>query len=91
MHVLVIREFVRNTHTDKDLRIIMVARGDDLFGGAIVPNMISPVVTLEGAAAYGNSNPYFVYGDACAKFTGKDKNDLHITVAECTSDNLDGW
>ncbi len=88
MHVLVIREFV---HTSKDLRIVMVVRGDDLFGAAIMPNMISPVITLEGAAPSANGNPYLVYGDACAKFTGKDKLDLHITVAECTSGDLSGW
>ncbi len=85
MHVLVIREFVNNS---KDFRFIMVAHaGDDT-------SMISPVVTLERAAHrvhWANGNPYLVYGDACAKFTGKDKFDLHITVAECTSGDLSGW
>lgn len=83
MHVLVIREFVNNT--DTDLRIVMVAS----IEGSL--SMISPVMTLEGAASKVNGNPHAVYGDACAKFTGKNKFNLHITVAECTNGNLDGW
>lgn len=84
MHVLVIREFV---HNSEDLRIVMVARGGILSE----ISMISPVVMLEGAAHIANGNPYLVYGNACAEFTGKNKFDLHITVAECTSGDLSGW
>ncbi len=81
MHVLVIREFV---HNSGDLRIVMVARAGDI-------SMISPVVTLEKVAQWANGNPYGIYGDACAEFTGKSKFDLSITVAECTSGDLSGW
>ena len=62
----------------------MVARGEHV-------NMISPVMTLEGEGPCANGNPYLVYGRQCAEFTGKDKFDLHITVAGCTSGNLEGW
>ncbi len=83
MKVLVIREFLGDDNLD--LRIVMVARtanGD---------SMISPIVTLDRGAPLANGNPYSVYGNACAKFTGKDKFDLSITVAACISGGLEGW
>ena len=83
MNVLIVIEHV--FEDDQDLRFIMAAIPNDGFP------MISPVVTLEGKAPFASGNPYGVYGDACAEFTGVDKYSLNITVAECTSGNLTNW
>ena len=87
MRVLVVHEFipddVRSGRVKGDLRFIMIAR-DEI-------SMISPVTTIKDDGHYYNGNPYLVYGEACAEFTGLDKFDLNITVAECRSGDLEGW
>jgi len=83
MNVIVIREYVREPKTNqKPFRIVMVAETP------MGESMISPIVTIEG---YADGNPYGVYGDAVAKFTGRKALDCNITVAECTSGDLHRW
>jgi len=83
MNVIVVREYVREPKTDMGpFRIVMVARTAD------GEPMISPVVTIEG---YADGNPYGVYGDAVAEFTGRKALDCNITVAECRSGDLGRW
>lgn len=77
MKVLVMAVVADNLH---DLQIVMVA-----------DRRASPVVTLKGMADSRKSNPYCVYGDAVAKFTGRDKFDTNINVFCCTSGHLEGW
>jgi hypothetical protein len=69
---------------EADLQVVIVVR---LHGTA----MISEIVTLEGAAANRNGNPYLVYGDAVTAFSGLDKFDTSITVADCRSGDLSDW
>lgn len=69
----------------RDLQIVMAARLDGALGA------ISPIVTLEGAAPSRAGNPYLVYGDAVAKFTGCDKFDTSISVFDNRSGDLEGW
>lgn len=83
MKVLVMRQIAAN---EKDIEIVMVARH---LGSGL--SMVSPIVTLEGEAPFASGNPYGVYGDACADFTGVDALDCDITITECVSGNLDGW
>ncbi len=79
MRILVITAITEN---GEDLQIVMVTRPE---------TMVSRVVTLIGAAASRSGNPYLVYGDAIEDFTGLDKFDVSITVADCRSGDLEGW
>lgn len=79
MRVIVVTSIV-----ESDLEIVIVAR---MMG----VTMASPVVTLTGAADHRDGNPYLVYGDAVAEFTGRKALDTNITVADCRSGNLDAW
>jgi len=81
MKVLVMTAIAEN---EEDLQIVMVARAYNI-------TMASPAVTLKGAADGRRGNPYLVYGDAVEAFTGCDKFNTCITVAECTSGDLAGW
>ncbi len=89
MRVIVIHdhvsEDVRSGLIKGDLRFIMVARTEDGM------SMISPIVTIDGRGCSCSGNPYLVYGDACAEFTGLDKLDLNIAVAGFHSGELEGW
>jgi hypothetical protein len=80
--VLVITSLVEAD--DVDLSIVMIARVRGV-------TMVSPVVMLEGAVVHRNGNPHLVYGDAVAAFTGRDKFDHSITVADCRSGDLQAW
>lgn len=82
MQVLVVHEFVGDD--DTDLRFVMIARGDGI-------SVVSPIMVLPGVAHFHSGNPYSVYGNSCAEFTGMDKFDLSITVAGCHSGNLEGF
>lgn len=82
MNVIVIRKHV--FEDDQDIEFLMIAHPES-------GPMISPVMRLEGKAPFANRNPYCVYGDAVAGFTGKSKSDCSITVAECTSGDLRHW
>ena len=82
MNVIVIREYVPEPETNqKPFRIVMVARPES-------GPMISPIVEVKG---YADGNPYGVYGDAVADFTGRRALDCNITVAECKSGDLERW
>lgn len=83
MKVLVIYAIADN---ERDLHVVVVMRG-----GYHLDEVVSPVVTLEGAADSRNGNPYLVYGDAIEEFTGLDKFDTSISVFGCTSGDLKGW
>jgi hypothetical protein len=86
MKVLVVHDYVRRDATDlRIVRFVMIAT----VGGGM--NMVSPIMTLERAAPNYDDNPYRVYGDVCAKFTGLDKFALTIIVAECRSGNLESF
>lgn len=85
MRVLVVHEHVPDDgQSGSDLRFLMVAKTDEIA-------MVSPIVTIEGEGGWYNGNPYLVYGDACAEFTGLDKLSLNITVAGVHSGDLEGW
>lgn len=83
MKVLVMTGIAEDNH--EDLQIVMVARIDGVIAQA------SPVVTLKGAAAGYNGNPYLVYGDAVEEFTGCPKFETSISVFDCRSGSLEGW
>ena len=68
----------------RDVDIVMVAQ-------TTVMNMISPVVTIKDAACCIDGNPYLVYGDAVAKFTGRPALECIITCAEFVSGSLWDW
>jgi len=67
-----------------DLRIVMVARSKDV-------SMISPVVTIKAGTMCRSGNPYAVYGDEVAKFTGVNKYDTSISVFDCVSGCLENF
>jgi len=67
-----------------DLRVVMTARNKEV-------TMVSAVVWIAGAASGCNGNPYLVYGDAVADFTGCHPLDCSINVFGCTSGGLEYW
>ncbi len=69
---------------DVDLSIVMVARMDGV-------TMASPVVTIKEGVAMRHGNPYLVYGTAVEAFTGRNRYDHSITVADCRSGDLQRW
>jgi hypothetical protein len=77
MNVLVVTDIVPDS---EDLRIVMMTSG-------LAPSM----VVLAGAARWQNGNPYCVYGKAVEEYTGCNRFNLNITVACCTSGNLDAF
>lgn len=81
MQVLVMTAVAEN---EVDLQIVMTAR---IKGVA----RTSSVITLAGAADSRTGNPYLVYGDAVAEFTGCDAFDTSISIFDCRSGNLLGW
>jgi len=81
MKVLVMTAIAEN---GRDLQIVMTAQID----GAM---QTSPVMVKVGAADSRAGNPYLVYGDAVAKFTGRDKFDTSISVFDCHSGDFSAW
>jgi len=79
MHVLVMYQI-----DGDDLRVVMTARKEGV-------TMTSAVVRIAGVASVCNGNPYLVYGDAVADFTGWHPLDCSINVFGCTSGSLDYW
>ena len=69
------RVFVLKQVEDSDIlvRVVSEAKG------------ISPVYRLLGRAAHHAGNPYGVYGDCCAHWSGIDKFSLSIQVFAATS------
>ena len=82
MQVLVVRQIAEN---GSDIEFLMVGQVE----GSL--SMISPIRTLEGKAPFASGNPYSLFGDAVAEFTGIDKFDCSIRVAECVSGRLPVW
>jgi hypothetical protein len=80
--VLVMTAIAEN---EEDLQIVMATRTPVGF------TMVSPVVTLKGAASSRNGNPYLVYGDAVAEFTCRNKFNVSISVFHNGSGDLQGW
>ncbi len=80
MNVLVLRAEC----CDESVDIVMVAQ-------TTLINMISRVVTIKGAARHIYGNPYLVYGDAVAEFTGRPALECNITCAEFVSGSLWDW
>jgi hypothetical protein len=76
MNVLVVTDIV-----GEDLRIVMFTSGLPASG----------VVVLAGAARWQNGNPYCVYGQSVEEYTGCNRFHLNITVACCTSGNLESF
>lgn len=68
-----------------DLQIVIITR--EAWSEA----RVSPVVTLEGAVCCRAGNPYLVYGDAVAEFTGCNALDTTINVFDCRSGGLSDW
>ena len=69
---------------DADLLIVIVATVDGV-------DKISGVITLKDGAAFRDGNPFGVYGDAVEAFTGCNKYQTSITVANCRSGGLSNW
>lgn len=81
MKILVMTAIAEN---EVDLEIVIVARP----GGVA---SVSPIITLAGEAHRRRGNPYGIYGDAVAKFTGCDKFNTSISVFHCASGDFEGW
>jgi hypothetical protein len=77
MNVLVVTDLVPDT---EDLRIVMMTSG-----------LPVSVAVLPGAARWRTGNPYCIYGKAVEEYTGCNRFNLNITVACCTSGNLEGF
>ena len=84
MKVLVMTAVAPN---ERDLQIVIVARLQE----GVTLARVSPIITLEEAAAHRNGNPYYVYGDVVAEFTGRNKLYISISVFDCTSGDFQGW
>ncbi len=63
------------------VKFVMVARTEAV-------TMVSPIMTIRGN---GSGNPYLVFGEACAKFTGHNWRDLTISCFKAASGGLEGW
>lgn len=80
--VLVITSIVEDA--DTDLRVVIVAQLNGV-------DKISWVMTIKDGVACRDGNPYLVYGAAIEKFTGCDRYQTSITVADCRSGGLSNW
>ncbi len=76
--------------------VIVVAKisenGEDIDFRIIVPEWaamaVSGIMTLVGQAPSIGGNPYCLYGPDVAVYTGTDKFDVSISVADCYSGGL---
>jgi len=82
IHVLVVYQF---TIDNTDLEVVVVILGPHSEQWRCP---VSRIFTIPDAAPHAAGNPYGVYGDVVEKFTGRDKNTIGITVARCTSGEL---
>ena len=62
---------------------------DLLFRVADTVAGVSPVYRLQGKADKMSGNPYLVYGDKAAEWTGLKKYDLHLVVAHVRSGQME--
>jgi len=69
---------------DANLLVVIVATVDGV-------DKISPVMTIEDGVAFRDGNSFLVYGAIVEKFTGCNRYQTSITVAECRSGGLSNW
>lgn len=76
MNVLIVADC-----NDDGWGVVLIARTETV-------NMISGRIRIVGTPF---GNPYIIFGAICEDFTGRSKFDIHITVAKCTSGDLENW